>query len=197
GRLAAEGDRRQHPLSLGVDPLGQVADRAVRIGEIAERLGDGPHRHERPRVRLQGLRLHDPRHRTPSVATRSGSRDLARARQFQTGRGGGKPLFATFSGRAPDRVVRALNRRRRVSYIDATSGRAMRMRFERDGEEVTVTRTRAGWNVRVGGQEASAAYLDEALDHTLPGLTRKERERLIVSLLQWANDRRVRGRGPE
>jgi hypothetical protein len=70
----------------------------------------------------------------------------------------------------------------------------MRTRFERDGEEVTVTRTRAGWKVRVGGQEASAAYLDEALVHTLPGLPRKEREHLMVSLLQWANEKRLRAR---
>ena len=68
----------------------------------------------------------------------------------------------------------------------------MRTTFSRNGKQIVVTRSAAGWKVRVGGDEAVARYLDDALARALPSLPPGEHDRVMVWLLQWANRKRQR-----
>lgn len=68
----------------------------------------------------------------------------------------------------------------------------MRTTVEIRGEQVLVARNALGWRVHASHAEARARYLDDALTRTFPDLPPRERERLMLQLLEWAHRRRLR-----
>ncbi len=68
----------------------------------------------------------------------------------------------------------------------------MHIRTQAGGREILVTSKAGRWTVEAGAATASGRYLDDVLTRTLPALPQRGRERLVVDLLEWRNERLVR-----
>jgi hypothetical protein len=60
----------------------------------------------------------------------------------------------------------------------------MRTTFDHRGNPVAFSKTKDRWHIRAGGHVYTARFLDDALSAALPSLTHRERDDLVVSLLE-------------
>jgi hypothetical protein len=72
-----------------------------------------------------------------------------------------------------------------------------RKRIQAGGRDVVVIKNACGWKVEAGAARSSAHYLDDALVQVLPQLGRRDRERVVVDLLEWTHTRRLRLRAKQ
>jgi hypothetical protein len=56
--------------------------------------------------------------------------------------------------------------------------------FEYKGTPVMVSKAEGHWEIRAHGNLYSFRFLDDAISAALPSLTRREREHLVVTLLE-------------